>query len=331
MNFGFQARIGTMASLLLAVWGCSDMAPADDTYTKVYGAQPGGSGGGDDPSGTGGNSGMAPDPVSWGCLGSAMPAPTLAPTRITYQVVIVDFDSQPLVPMPVPNLTVEVCTTSTCDRLLPVCSSTTPAPTEQCARVAVGARPFLYLIDLPYALNNGGLKLTATGYAQMNYIFGGPMVGTPEGEATVVGLTIPLLTIDARSRAYGQVQVPTVDPARGTLAVRTLNCLREPTTPPAMPAPPQGQRATGVRVEAVPEQPPEPAVAWRLSNGNQFSRNTLLTDARGVAGFLNAAPGSIEVKAVLSDDTDYAGTVLPILPDVITLAELRPGLEVWGQ
>ena len=338
MNVG--ERIGLLA-LLFAIaiaGGCSSMAPESDTYNSVIGTTDGeqttgGSGG----TGTGA-AGEGPgddvptiDLQAWACLDTGITMPPPMPRRIQYRVNIVDFDSQTTNPIIVPNLSVEVCTTASCDRVLPACEpGTMPTPTQQCSTITQGQLPFIYIIDLPYQLDNGGLKLTAPGYAQMNYVFGGPMVGTPEGDSTVVGLTIPLLTIEARERAYQQVGVDTVDPTRGTLAIRTLSCLRE-TPNAAAGTPPQGQRTPDITVATDSDAVDEAAEGWSLSNGNQFTPGSLVTDGRGVAGFLNAQPRSIRVRAVLANGEVAVESTLPVLPDVITLAELRPGLEQWGQ
>jgi hypothetical protein len=331
-------RIGLLPLLLGAV-ACSDMNPGDETFSTVFPNLAGGGSGGDGPSGNAGTSGaggteneMPLDQDDWGCLSTGITMPQMPRARITYQVGIVDFDSQPVAPTPVPQLNVEVCSNVTCDTVLPACDTTSgdPMPTQQCAIVAQGPLPFVYLINLPWGLDAGGLKMTAPGYVQMHYLFGGPMFGTPEGSQVVVGLTIPLLRQEVRQRVYRQVRLNEVDPARGSIAVRTLTCARLPDPLPAMAPPPQGQRARGILV--TPEQElPEPAVSWSLSNGNQFTNDVLLTDARGVAGVLNVIPQSIKLNAILPNGEEYSSTTLPVVADVITLAELRPGLEQWGQ
>jgi hypothetical protein len=206
-----------------------------------------------------------------------------------------------------------------------------PTPTQQCTTIATGPAPFVYLINLPFGLVNAGLKLTAPTYVQMNYLFGGPMIGTPEGARTVVGVPIPLLTETRRLAVYNQVGLQSVDESRGSLAVRTLTCARQPATAnPAMPPPPQGQYAADILVQTERELE-SPAVAWILSDGNQFTDDVLLTNERGVAGILNVAPESVTIKAVLPDGGEYGSRTLRVLPDVITLAELRPGINLWGQ
>lgn len=348
MNLRNMGRTGLLP-LLLGVMACSDMDSGEDTFRIVYPnlVSDGGSGGNGQTgnagsSGAGGTDTIPPDGLleteDWSCLKddprtSVVPRGT--PTRIQYRVPVVDFDTL----TPVPGIIVEPCTTSNCD-VYPSCAAgATPAPAEPCAIVtppASAASP-IFVIDFPYNFT-GGLKITKPGeYAEMDYFFGGPLVGLPElalseGGNVVIGQGIPVLKSRTRERAYQEVGVSTVDPTRGTLAVRTLSCRRTPAMPSAtgMTPPPQGQRAAGVSLEAMPAAP-EGSAAWALSTGNVFSPNRLITDARGVAGFLNAPPVITDVQAVLPDGTTYGYTPIRVRADVITLAELRPGLDVWGQ
>lgn len=332
MNLG--ERIGLLALLLGIAGGCSDMAPEEDTYnTVILRGQPAGGGGGGD------GSASPPLPEAWECLDEPQLPIERDETRIQYRVPIVDFDSQPLNPRTIPELLVQVCDTATCDPPLPACPpGATPAARQQCVILTnplPGAPPVIWQIDLPYGFANGYLKLTAPNYAEMNYIFGGPMIGAPEGGPVVIGLALPVLTLAARANAYRDVGVGDgQDATAGVLAVRTLDCER-PFGNLSMTVP-EGHRAAEVTVEAQPEDPPPPAVAWSVSGNNVFSRDDLLTDARGVAGYLNTEIGALVVnaRAPVGDD----GVVYPpsaqtfrLRGGVITLAELRDGLGVWGQ
>jgi hypothetical protein len=337
MNLGKMGRFGFVASLLAAAWGCSDMASPEDTYNTVVlkGMTGGSSGDGD---------GEGPDRTllnsdEWKCLGTPVaPVPRGAPTRIKYVVQIGDFDVGGLIP----NLLVQACVTTNCDPLPDCPAGMDPTPTQSCAIVTPPSAALpAYTINLPYGLSNGGLKLTEpVNYVEMDYFFGGPMIGLPElaladGGDTVVGLAIPVIKKTTRQRVYDEVGVPVVDSTRGVVAVRTLNCLRQPATgtPTGLAAVPQGQRAARIAVKAIPDSP-EDSVPWTLSTGNSFSPNKLVTDGRGVAGFLNAPSQITDLIAVLPDGVS---TILPtststrVRADVITLAELRPGVDVWGQ
>jgi hypothetical protein len=340
INFG--ERIGLLALLVAIGGGCSSMAPEDDTYNTVVlvenlgGNAGGGGGSGNAGSGGGAGAGGAPAadlPIGFECLDdnptTLMVETNRTPTRVLYRVAIVDFDAL----TPIPDLGVEACFTSDCVAI-PRCTSETPAPTERCAIVTPPAMGALYTINLPYNFE-GGLKLTKEpDYAEMDYFFGGPLVGSPDitvadGGNAVFGLPIPVLLKTSRQRAYDEVGAGQVDNTRGTLAVRTLSCDRAMT---ALAPLTQGTRAAGVALEALGNDPTEDgAFAWTLSSLNQFTGNRLVTDARGVAGFLNARPVSMEVRAVLPDETTFGGATLRVRADVITLAELRPGLGLWGQ
>ena len=54
---------------------------------------------------------------------------------------------------------------------------------------------------------------------------------------------------------------------------------------------------------------------------------------RGVAGFVNVVPGTVDVEAVapVNGGVVYGRTTLPVRAGVITLAEVRDGLDRWGQ
>jgi hypothetical protein len=334
MNLG--KRIGILGTVLAFTGGCSGLAPDEDTYnTVIFPALAGGSGGSGQ---TGNNAGSAGqtgqgggllDTPPWSCLrpGGTMVVTRGAPSRIRYQVPIVDFDSL----TPVAGLVVQACTTSNCDPF-PACDTTTPAPTQQCAIVS-GPAGALYVIDLPWNFT-GGLKLTKPGeYAEMDYFFGGPMVGLPEiandnGGDLVQGLPIPVLKLTARQRAYDEVGGGVVDIAKGTLAVRVLNCVRNNVSA-ALPIP-QGTRAAGVSINAVPMQPAG-SVPWTLSTSNFFTPNLTVTDNRGVAGYLQAPPITMSLQAELDDVTLITPKSFRVRENVITLAELRAGLDQWGQ
>ncbi|HEY5955165.1 MAG TPA: hypothetical protein VIV60_01380, partial [Polyangiaceae bacterium] len=77
-----------------------------------------------------------------------------------------------------------------------------------------------------------------------------------------------------------------------------------------------------------------PAVAWTLSFSNRATPNKLETDTRGVAGFVNVLPGIVDVEGIAPvgpEGTPYGATTVPVRAGVITLFEIRPGLDRWGQ
>jgi hypothetical protein len=338
MNLGNMSRIGSLSLLVAAAAACSDMAPDEDTYTAVYGlGSAGGSGsatgmGGTDNAGTGGTpEPTGPLPPEWACLDEPQPVVDRMPSRIQYRVPIVDFDTQTSALTAVAGLVVQVCGNASCDPALPPCpAGGATTPIEQCfTQINPLPVPYVYEFDLPWQFTNGILKLTAPGYAEMNYIFGGPMIGPPEGGSLVIGLPIPLLRNSARANAYLDCGVSSVDPTRGTVAVRTLDCRRNLRN--LSMTVPEGSRAPMVTVSALDEV--ENGVAWALSNDNTFSPNTLQTDPRGVAGYLDTDVGVVRLVAEAPIGRQYpaAPPNLRVRPNVITLAELRDGLGRWGQ
>lgn len=250
----------------------------------------------------------------WYCLGEQSQIAEREPGRITYVMPIVDFNSQPTSPSPVPGVTFKVCTNAVCVPEYPVCDGST----EQCYNVGPGPTPFVQVLDLPYGFANGILRFQAPEYVDMDYVLGGPMIGTPSGELLVRSLGITMVPNLTRDGIYAQVGIPEIDLGRGVLAIRTLDC--------------RGERSPGVTVSPSSGDVESPAVAFSLSSNNLATPTSLETDGRGVAGFINLAPQTIDVVAFTPDGTPFVRpTTLNVRPGVITLAELRMGLDQWGQ
>jgi hypothetical protein len=259
-------------------------------------------------------------PEDWECLGRATSqTPAAMGTRITYRVAIVDFDSQPSMPMQVPGLVITVCGDANCSR---------PAGPELVTISNPTPAPFLYDIVMPYNFSNASLRLEAAGYTPMDYFFGGPMLGTPTGSPVIAGQTIAMLTTEARDNLYRGVGLPTPASAvRGDMAIRTLNCRRD-----AMGQTTANTRAADVIVEAVPENPPS-AVAYSLSYGNLAFPNSP-TDERGVAGFANLQPQNYQVRGLApigEEGMPFGQTGVAVRGGVITVLEIREGQNMWGQ
>jgi hypothetical protein len=334
--------------------GCSSLDPSSDTAATLFGegatagtsSNPsagqgatanlasGGATVTSGASGLGGESGdaSAGENVGAGASGESNKPPELGPEwaclkvpqkpivqdaqRVTYVVAIVDFDSQPYSPTPVSGLKIFVCGSPSCD---PPASE----PDVVIHNPVEGQPAYVYAIEFPFRFSNGSLRLTAPSYAPMDYIFNGPMIGPPEGGYVVQGLTIPLLKATTRDTIYHDLGLAgDVDKSRGVLALRTLNCLREPKTNP---------RAPGVKLVSIPNAPKEPAVAWTLSTSNRATPNRLETDARGVAGFVNVLPLVYDVEGLSSVGLSYGRTSIAVRPGVITLGEIRDGIGLWGQ
>jgi hypothetical protein len=268
----------------LVVSACTPLESPDDSYRSVY---------------------------QWQCIDEPTVPAAVAPARVKYSIAVVDFNSQPTAPTPVAGLGIKVCTNQRCDPEFPICADDMQ---QQCVRISGG--PVAYVFDFPYGLSNGWLQLSAEGYSNMDYVFGGPMIGRPNGSMELTGNAIPMVPRTTLEDIYRSVGIEAIDETRGTLATRILDCL--------------GTRAPGMLLDAVVEDPA--SVAFSLSNGNIATPNTLETDPRGVAGIVNLQPQAVDVFALTPDGRQYGGpTTLNVRPNTITLAELRDGLDVWGQ
>jgi hypothetical protein len=300
-----------LAALGCCLASCSSLDAGTDSAATLFGVD----GSVDGASGANGG-GDEPLPPEWACLEKPLEPVAQEPARVTYTVAIVDFDSQPYSPTLVKGLEIQVCGSPSCD---PPAS----APEVVINNPLEGLPPYVYAIEMPYGFSNGSLRLTAPGYAPMDYVFNGPLIGAPDGGYRVSGLTIPLLKATTRDTIYHDLGLPgDVDLTRGVLALRTLNCLRDPKA---------NARAAGVRLQAVPMPPPEPAVAWTLSTSNRATPARLETDSRGVAGFVNVLPLVYDVQGVAQNGRVYGRTSIAVRPGVITLAEIRDGIGRWGQ
>lgn len=237
--------------------------------------------------------------VTWKCLGSPAAVPTAAGDRVTYAVPVVDFDSQLYAPTTVPGAQLLVCTSAACD---------VPFTDWQGGPGANGL-PFLWALSFPAGASNITLRFTAPGYVPMDYALGGPMVQDAEG----VG--IPLVKETTLASLQAQVGLGAVDPHRGTYAARVLDC--------------GNTRASDVNITATPVT--ADAVMFSLSNDNLATRATLETDERGVAGFFNLLPGTMDVTGLVGGKQVAEPVTVNVRPGVITLTEVRPSLGVWGQ
>lgn len=248
----------------------------------------------------------------WLCLEEQAAPAFPEPGRVVYTVPVVDFYSQPTAPTPVGGLGIKVCQNPECSPAVPECTGNDLLPC-----VYITKSPVLQVISFPYAFSNAVLRLSAPGYIDLDYMLGGPMIGTPGGGLDVQGQPVAMLSEASGATIHAALGFPSVDPTLGVLTARTLDC--------------NGQRAAGVTVEALSGNM-ENATAFSLSNGQQVSPSILRTDERGVAGFINVPAQNIDVQARAPYGRTFAEyTTLQIRPYTITVAELRPGIDVWGQ
>jgi hypothetical protein len=314
--------------------GCSSFDPEDETCEDFPGLSStcdpsAGGGNGDDPEMETGTI----MPAEWQCLVAedVVPPRPATPGRVTYIFPVVDFDSDPLQPVPllVPGVELTVCTNAAC---------TVPAGPPDVIIQQDQMRPFVWAINMPYGLGAFSIRAQADGYVNTDYYVGGPMVGTPEGTTTVVALPLPMPKVSSVDNLLSNIGLPPLGPtsAVGILALRTLNCNRPQSL---VPGTNQGARAEGVRVELVTNDPNLEPVPWVLTTGNQASRDLDATDGRGVAGFANLSPRNYTVRGIAPAPVDSEmGTEIGAKPasatvraNTITLVEVREGIDVWGQ
>jgi hypothetical protein len=237
----------------------------------------------------------------------------MTPERVTYVVPIVDFDSQRAVPDGVPGLQITVCDSAQCDPPVPACSGVL-APDCVDVQPAPADPPFLYTLSFPYGLDAAVLRLRAPGYAELDYVLGGPMVGGPGGVPFVNGLVIAM-PLRATAEKISLEMGASPSPDQHTLMLRALDC--------------DGQRAAGVSVRTPGS---EQGIAFILSDDALTRRDTFVTDARGVAGLTGVLSPTIDVMGVSPSGIELGDpTTIELRAGVITLAELRQGLGVWGQ
>jgi hypothetical protein len=253
--------------------------------------------------------------LEWQCLHAprSIPPPATFPERITYLVPIVDFDSQRRSPTAVPGLEITVCNGARCDAPLPACAGVLAPDCVGIQQVAADP-PFIYTLSFPYGFADAVLRLQAPGYAGVDYLLGGPMVGTADGAPVVNGLVISMplwATAEKLSRDVGV----SPSPDQRTLTLRALDC--------------DGQRAPGVTVQPLDN---EQGIPFELSDDTLTRRDTLVTGARGVGGLIGLPSPSIDVVGLSPSGIEFGGpTSIELRAGVITLAELRHGLGVWGQ
>jgi hypothetical protein len=309
---------------LLAL-GCGSSAEASTTPNEQPGDTPTGAAR-DNPSDslTPGNEPPVVVPEEWRCVAEPTLTEAPDPARVRYTVPIFDFNSKLTSPTAVRDLQVDVCSGS-CEQTLQRCTTPEPSPDEQCYGVGEDVSPLVLAFDLPFAFSNGILRFSAPGYVALDYVLGGPMMGSPEGDMTVRGLPLSLFSEQSRALLYGEVGVSTVDPTRGMLLVRALNCLRQ--TGPLGGF--EGTRAQDLGIEAMNVEAVAGAVGFSLSSDYIATPGAIRTEATGVGGFASVAPGAIGVRA--QTPGGEITTTVRTRPNVITLAELRPGLDVWGQ
>jgi hypothetical protein len=254
----------------------------------------------------------------WSCVGQEPSLLAREPARVQYVVPVVDFESQVADPIAVPDLQVQVCLSQSCFPEYPRCNG----DLGECYGLSQGSKPYELAFDFPYDFGTiASLRFTAPGYVSLEYSLGGPMIGAPEGGSRVNGLPVLMLSEKSRSALFGQFGLSPSDPERGILMVRALSCLRD--------ASPRGVRAEGVRIEPVEGEDLQSVVGVQLGMGQATLAMPPATDARGLAALMNLSPQGLTVEA--QTPAGAISAFVHVSPGVITLAEIRSGLGIWGQ
>jgi hypothetical protein len=141
---------------------------------------------------------------------------------------------------------------------------------------------------------------------------GGPLIGTPEGSLAVRGIGIVLVKNETYVAMHAQVGL-NPDMSKGTLATRVLDCGLS--------------RMADAEMEAWNANT-QGAVGFSLSSNNLLTDSRMETDQRGVVGFLNLPPQTLDVWI---PEWSERATTFNVRPGVLTLGELRWGLEEFGQ
>lgn len=282
------------------------------------------------------------DPLFW-CLPDGEPefVPPETPSPfVNYVVAIIDAN----VPNPnvqLPNLQIRACLDMDFNCSAPLPSIVLPVP---------GAPAALTSILVPRNANvTMHLRLTADGYVESHYYFGGPMIGAPEPIGSVENFTVPEALAPALMAATGMtipagtvIPVPTVrgenlamvrdsqiesffqtiaqgeprDTMAGIIALRMIDC--------------NGDRAPGVSLD--PRASIGDGFGFVLPQNNVPAR----TDVRdiagptvpgdgGGAGFANVPRGGYLPVGVLEGGRTYGGLIsFNVQPNVLTNGEVRP-------
>jgi hypothetical protein len=230
------------------------------------------------------------------------------PGRVQYTVPVVDFDTQLTAPIPVPGAALRVCLNATCEVEMPLCNG----DVGSCYREFPGPNPAIRVLDFPYGLTNVTLRWSAPGYVPTDYVMGGPVIGAPSGDLAIRGAGIVLVSEPTYASMHAQVGI-LPDATRGTLALRVLGC--------------DLSRLPGAPLESFNANL-DGATGFSLSTSNLITDARIETDARGVVGYLNLPPQTLDVFVPMWEQQP---TTFNVRPGTLTLGEMRWGLDQFGQ
>ena len=267
------------------------------------------------------------------------------PPLVNYIVPIVD-STVPNPAVALPNLRIRVCLDSdqVCDPASPMAlpAIVSPVPGQPAAVTSV-LLPFVPMATLH-------LRLSAMGYMDARYYFGGPLIGAPtpdnpeggdtfqfqvpEQAAPLLGvpagtsLTIPIvrgqpiamIPLERLEQFFRDIAVgQTRDPNAGIIALRMIDCDMKRTPGVNLDMAAELGAAFGFVVQT--NNVPVPSFPSDLAGPT-------VPGERGGAGFANLAPRNYSPVGVLPDGRTYGGLVgFNIAPNTITYGEVRPGSD----
>jgi hypothetical protein len=278
-------------AMLVAAVGCSSSSPMTAPATDVAAAD-------------------------WSCLGQPIAMAPRTEQRIRYLVPMVDFDTGPVLFAGAPSVagvTIAACGGSPCE----------PSPDVNVIAGPPGQPAYVYEVDFPFGFAGAILHIDAPGYVGVDYSLGGPMVGSPEGGSVVRGLPIQLMTTSTFAFARSEIGLTApADSQDGVLQVRALSCARK--SDPSVLG--DGTVVDGVQLNASADVGVPFAIA---SNYTFMPQRT--TDLTGIVGLLDVTAGQVAIDGIVPNGTHYGMTRQTITPGRISVSELRPGVDQWGQ
>jgi hypothetical protein len=242
-----------------------------------------------------------------------MTPPGTTSPGVGYIVPIVDFANPPAAP---PNMTIVACQSGDLNCRFPGMPPIQAPDPAVLALFPEAVRPAVLQITLPTGFD-GYLRITAMGYVQTEYYFGGPLIGGMDGGPGLVGEAIPVPRDNTVSDIFGSLRRER-DTSRGLIALRTLNCL--------------GQRAPNVTLDLLNTD----AIGWTLISNAPASPQGqndafIPTDIRGVAGFANIIPGAAVVEGHSPAGVPYGQANFAVRANQLTIGEIRLGQAVYGR
>jgi len=264
--------------------GCSDLAPPGDTYNSVTGVR------------TDEISTDAALPENWRCLAEDFPEELPAtPTAASYTYTGFVFDYRQGIPFGGASL--RACNINDSACAVGVAQGVPVPPQRENVPPGIAASVTAGFV--------GYLRLTAPDYVTYDYYVGGPMTQN-------VVATQPFAMVSLTS--FGEFAVglgakPELVGTQGALAVQVLDCNSDP--------------APGVQLRLTDKDRPtlQNAQLWAAQGGIPVPDE--VTDASGIAGFINLPNENIAFEAFVANRT-FGKRSFRIVAGVLTTGTMRP-------